>query len=52
MLEKDRVTYTPFEKGRFVTKVHNNIVLCEICEKETDYDATSRCDRCWEWKKD
>ena len=51
MLEKDRVTYTPFEKGKFVTKVHNNIVLCEICGRETTYDATKRCDGCWDMEK-
>ena len=26
-------------------------VVCEICERPTQYDATKRCDGCWDMEK-
>lgn len=36
--------------GRVELTTHNK-VLCKICGGETYYDATKRCDGCWEMEK-
>lgn len=36
---------------RNVNPIKNEKTLCEICGKETPYDATKRCDCCWEMEK-
>lgn len=42
VLYKEKLNKERFNKAK---------VTCEICGKETPYDATKRCDCCWEMEK-